>query len=108
VLYFQSIKSQERTHQNVAEINSANINSPEYHYKKGEELFERGYIRSALEAFDKAIQVNPNYCRAYNKKGLLYAIQRKFDRAIESYEKALSINPLYEEAALNLGNCYLY
>lgn len=62
----------------------------------------------AIDFFQKAISVEPNFSEAHNNLGVAYEKSRKFNEAIESYKKALS-NLLYrtpEMAYNNLGRIY--
>jgi tetratricopeptide (TPR) repeat protein len=59
----------------------------------GDVLEEAGETASALEAFDTAIRLSPNYQKAYLNRGLLYAAQGKNYRAIEDFSQAIAIEP---------------
>lgn len=54
---------------------------------------EAGEISSALEAFDAAIRLAPNYQKAYLNRGILYASQGDDLRAIEDFSRAIQIKP---------------
>ena len=45
--------------------------------------------------YDKALEINPNFCEAYTNKGITFNILGKFDDAIKMYDKAIEINPNY-------------
>src|SRR3989338_6791372 len=62
--------------------------------------FEKGYQHilnkehdSAIEAYTKAIALDPNDALAYNNRGAAYANKGQYDRAIEDYNKAIALNP---------------
>ena len=57
----------------------------------------------ALNAYDKAIELNPNDAPAYNNRGLAYDNLDKNDLAIADYKKAIELNPKYGAAFNNLG-----
>ncbi len=66
------------------------------HYQKGTMLFKRENFTEAEEALNNAIQVNPNYAKAYYQKGLVHkktspndldGIMNWFDRAISVGEE---------------------
>jgi tetratricopeptide (TPR) repeat protein len=74
---------------------------------------EAGETAPALEAFDNAIRLSPNYQKAYLNRGLLYAAQGKHFRAIEDFSQAIAIEPGelrwwsdYGEAYQNRGAIY--
>jgi predicted O-linked N-acetylglucosamine transferase (SPINDLY family) len=58
----------------------------------------------AVENYEKAIELNPEYAKPYyNLAGVLHEIN-EFDASIQSYQSALFIEPDYAEAHNNLGN----
>ncbi len=62
----------------------------------------------AIDFFQKAISVDPDFSEAHNNLGFAYEKSRKFNEAIDSYKKALS-NLLYmtpEKAYNSLGRVY--
>lgn len=66
-------------------------------------------IPKAIEYFERAVKVAPDYSEAYNNLGYSYEKSGSFEMAITQYKKAIS-NPLYttaEKAYFNIGNAYL-
>lgn len=62
----------------------------------------------AIDFFQKAVSVDPDFSEAHNNLGFAYEKSRKFNEAITSYKKALS-NLLYmtpEKAYNSLGRVY--
>jgi tetratricopeptide (TPR) repeat protein len=62
----------------------------------------------AIEFFQKAVKIDPDYAEAYNNLGYAHAKIGKFDAAIPFYKKALS-NLFYatpEMAFVNMGRAY--
>lgn len=62
----------------------------------------------AIEHFEKAVRVAPDYSDAYNNLGVAQEKLGNFEAAISHYRKALS-NLLYstpEKAYINMGNSY--
>ena len=68
----------------------------------GNTLQEQGKLEEAINAYNKALVVNPGYSDAYNNMGNALKNQGKLDEAIAAYNKALSLKPDYAEAARNL------
>ncbi|RMF28848.1 MAG: tetratricopeptide repeat protein, partial [Candidatus Nitrosothermus koennekii] len=54
--------------------------------------------KEALEAFDKAIAIDPNFADAWNNKGVALAKLKRYEEALEAFDKALEINPKFAEA----------
>ncbi|HAG72949.1 MAG TPA: hypothetical protein DCL66_12170, partial [Gammaproteobacteria bacterium] len=55
------------------------------------------------EAYNKALDLKPDYAEAYSNMGISLNEQGKLDGAIEAYNKAISIKPDYAEAYSNMG-----
>src|SRR3989338_3734325 len=77
------------------------------------EWFDKGYQHalnkehdSAIEAYTKAIQLDPNYADAYINRGNAYADKGQYDRAIEDYNRAIALDPNLAQAYNNRGNAY--
>ena len=60
----------------------------------------------ALSDYNKAININPNYAKAYLNRGNLYHNQQKYELALADYNKAIKINPNLVEAYYNRGSLY--
>ena len=67
-------------------------------------LKEQGKLEEAIEAYNKALAIKPDYAEAYYNMGNALKDQGKLEEAIEAYNKALSIKPDYAEAYNNMGN----
>ena len=57
---------------------------------------KQGKQDKALEAFNKAIAIKPDYARAYNNMGATLNDHGKLEEAIEALNKAIAIKPDYE------------
>ncbi|HEY7081304.1 MAG TPA: tetratricopeptide repeat protein [Nitrososphaeraceae archaeon] len=53
----------------------------------------------ALESFNKAIMITPDYAEAYYRKGQALVNLGKHQEAVKCFDEALRIQPLYNEAA---------
>jgi Flp pilus assembly protein TadD len=71
---------------------------------KGDELYNQERYQEAIEWYDKALAIDPNYTRALNGKGNALLNLEKYQEAIEWYDKALAIDPNYTRAFYNKGN----
>jgi tetratricopeptide (TPR) repeat protein len=71
--------------------------------KEGVDLNSLGKYDEAIEAFDKAIEIDPHSSLAwYNKGNALYSLN-KLDGAVKAYDKSIEINPKYPMAWNNKG-----
>ncbi|MBC8267411.1 MAG: tetratricopeptide repeat protein [Rhodospirillaceae bacterium] len=75
-----------------------------HHGILGEQLAHQGRVEEAIEAFQKALQVDPKYADGHFNLGVLFRGQGKLDDAIESYKRAITVKPKHFDALYNLGN----
>ena len=62
-------------------------------------------IKGAIEDFNKAIEINPQYAEAFNNRGIVKYNLGDKQGAIKDYNKAIEINPQYADAFNNRGQC---
>ncbi len=60
----------------------------------------------ALDEYNQAIEINPNYAMAYYNRGVLYYDLQKYDLALSDWNKAIELNPNFADAYLNRGVIY--
>jgi len=65
--------------------------------------YERGQMGVALEELGEAIKLDPNYGRAYNVYGLVYAVLGEDAKSEQSFQKALALAPQDSEIRHNWG-----
>ena len=53
----------------------------------GNALKDQGKLEEAIEAYNKALAIKPDYAEAYNNMGLTLLDQGKLKEAIEAYTK---------------------
>jgi len=68
----------------------------------GEAYYFLGKKEEALNAFKKALSINPDNHETWNNIGVLLWSDSQIERACECFRKALIIKPDYEEARTNL------
>jgi len=78
------------------------------------EWFEKGYAagisgndNNAVDAYSKAIELNPQYANAYNNRGGVYAKLDRDNQAIKDFNKAIELNPQLADAYYNRGCVYI-
>ena len=57
----------------------------------------------AMNAYDRAIQIDPNNAKAYLKKGQLFVRSKNYNEAQAAFEKVIALNPNYAPAYRELG-----
>lgn len=67
-------------------------------------LKEQGKLQEAIKAFNKAIQLKPDYPEAYFDRGITFENIGQIDEAVSNYDKAIQLKPDYVDAYLNHGN----
>jgi tetratricopeptide (TPR) repeat protein len=63
--------------------------------------------RTKIQYFSKALELAPNLTEAYEKRGMLYFFQGKFDNVIEDFQSYIKLSPPKAEAYRMLGMGYL-
>ena len=73
-------------------------------YNMGNALKDQGKLEEAIESYNKALSLKPDYAEAYNNMGNALKDQGKLEEAIEAYNKALS-SSLIMLSLLQHGQC---
>ncbi|WP_069201610.1 tetratricopeptide repeat protein [Rickettsia felis] len=69
-----------------------------YYHHKGKALLKLERAEEAIKAFNRAIELKPDYAEAYNEKGYALASLEKHNDAISCYNKAIALKPDYADA----------
>jgi Tfp pilus assembly protein PilF len=72
-------------------------------YGKGEDALNKKNYAKAGEHFQKAIEIDPSFVKAYTSLGVVYAARGDRENAILEYRKALAIQNDYIPARVNLS-----
>jgi len=64
---------------------------------------KKGAVEEALQAYEMAIQLAPEWAIAYSNLGNLFLEKKQFQKAATLYQKALQRDPKYIQAYCNLG-----
>lgn len=59
----------------------------------------------ALQNYDQAIALDPNYAIAYVNRAVVHAQQGNYDRAIRDLDQAIALDPNDGLAYVNRGEC---
>lgn len=57
----------------------------------------------ALADFNSAIEIDPEYARAYYRRGILYKKLERLNEAEKDFKKAIELCPKYDDAMIELG-----
>ena len=100
----QDLGKTEEALQEYDHILSRNKNCDNCHYNIGAIYLEvKKDAKKALEAFTKAIEINPNYVEAYFARGYTYSKLKEKEKAISDYRMCLKIQPNYDAAIEELN-----
>lgn len=80
--------------------------SPQNHNNLGDLYGRQGDLKRAVEEFQVAINLQPNYADAYHNLANTYQQMGQTDQAIESYQKAVKFNPSLWQSHQNLAGIY--
>ena len=72
-------------------------------FETGVDLLNQEKPEEALAAFDKAIEMNPQYADAWNNKGVALDGLERYEEALKDFEKAIEIDPNFADARNNKG-----
>ncbi|HEU4340653.1 MAG TPA: tetratricopeptide repeat protein [Candidatus Binatia bacterium] len=70
-------------------------------YKRGLGYYEKKDNDGAIDAYNQAIKLNPNYAVAFNDRGNAYLNKKDYERAIQDYSDAIRLAPGYAVAFFN-------
>lgn len=76
--------------------------SPEISFvwnNRGNVLGNLNRYQEALQSYDQALELKPDYDQAWYLKALVYSLQNNVDLAIENLTRAIKLNPECREAA---------
>ena len=85
---------------------SSSTTSPtaeDFYAQANKKLEQEGDYSGAIEDYNQAIRINPNYANAYNFRGLARLLLGEYQAAIEDFNSAIRINPDYADAYNNRG-----
>ena len=71
--------------------------------KQGEQLFIEGNYEAAINAHNKALEIQPNLAEVWNNRGVILTKLKRYSEAISSYNQALQIRSDYPDAWNNQG-----
>lgn len=81
----------------------ADYRSPEDYFSEGMRDFKKGEYREAIEDFDKALRMRPNYVEAHYFMGLSFQKMGRFEDAERAFVEAIRYDSRYLPARESLG-----
>lgn len=74
-------------------VSTANQAKAEEYFKQGQKLWKEFEIRPTIEAYTKALELNPNYTAALSERGIVYFMIKESQNAVSDFDKVLKIEP---------------
>jgi tetratricopeptide (TPR) repeat protein len=69
----------------------------------GAALRGQGKLQEAVQVYDKAVQLKPDYTEAYYNRGIVLKDLGLLDEALKNFDKTIQLKPDYAEAYNNCG-----
>ena len=73
------------------------------YFNRGVTWYEMGNYDRAIQDYNEAIKLNPNFEQAFFNRGNAFDEHEQFDRAIQDYDRAIALKPDYAKAFNNRG-----
>jgi tetratricopeptide (TPR) repeat protein len=87
----------------------AQVNSPstaQDFLDQGVKQLQQGDLEAAINNFNEAIRLNPNYAQAYGNRGIAYSRLQQYEKALADYNQYIRFNPNSAEAYYNRATLY--
>jgi len=88
-----------------AYASSANETSIDW-FMKGYNLYNQEKFSESLDAYNRALELDPRDSEAWNNRGIDLGLLGKYDDALTSFSKAVNLNESYAQAWFNMGVIY--
>jgi len=76
---------------------------PEDYLSRGNDFYQSNEYKLALKAYDKAIELKPDYTVAWHNRGFILGKLGRHEEALKAFDKAIELKPDYAEAWNNRG-----
>lgn len=82
--------------------------SAEEYFAVGNYYYDAGKCQEAVNAYTKALQLDPQYTQVYNNRAYTNMRLRNYTDAMNDLNKAILLRPNYALARINRGDIYNY
>ena len=76
------------------------------HNNRGDAYVAQGNFEAAINDYDQAISLNPDFARPFNNRGFAYLKKGDSDRALKDFDQAIKLKPDYGRAFANRAEAY--
>lgn len=91
----------------IALYNTGYSQSAEELCNKGNYYMKQGNMDSAMACFNRSVDMDTTYYKAYHGRGTVYLASKKFNEAIKDYTSCIRHKFNYSEAFYGRGIAYL-
>ncbi len=74
----------------------------------GNDYFDTHQAQKAVEAYGRALELEPNNADVLTDQGVMFRELKQFDKAIANFQKAAQVDPRHVQSLFNLGVVYAY
>ena len=92
----------------ISTINAVKSNNATDLYQRGETFLELKRYNDALEVYNRAVELKPEYAEAWIGQGNTHLGLKRYQDALEAYDKAIQLKPNYLEAWNGRGKALDY
>ena len=72
----------------------------------GNDYFDTHQAQKSVDAYGKALAIQPNDPNVLTDQGVMYRELRKFDQALACFQKASKLDPAHVQSLFNIGVIY--
>ncbi len=72
----------------------------------GNAFFDANQPEPAIQAYERALQLEPNDPDVITDQGVMYVALRKYDKALANFQKANKLDPNHRQSLFNMGVAY--
>ena len=72
----------------------------------GNDFFDIHQAQKSVDAYGKALAIQPNDPNVLTDQGVMFRELRKFDQAVANFQKASKLDPAHVQSLFNLGVVY--
>ncbi len=73
----------------------------------GNDYFDTSQSQKAIDAYGKALEINPNNPDVLTDQGVMFRKVGWFDKALANFEKAQQVDPKHLQSLYNIGVVYM-
>jgi tetratricopeptide (TPR) repeat protein len=82
-------------------------NDPDCYVNRGNAYLKQGKFAIAIEDYDKALQLSPQFSQAHNSRAYAYQRIGRIDKAINGFLYAIELDKSYAPPYFNLGILFM-